>query len=274
MDPAELAAFEEHLAGCETCQREVAEFAETTAQLALLSEEAPPAELRGSVLAAIGEVRQLPAEVARRAGGPGADGGRTGGPAREGADDRKPDEVPDELAGTSIVRTPRRRPRVVLAGRRGGDGADPLALGGWAYGLVQHRNQQEVVAGTSAITRLLSAPDVRTYPVEVAGTPATFVVSKTLNQAMFVGADLPAAEPGRTYQLWTIASAVVPNVTFAGGPDTTQFMTGDIASAAGLAISSEPAGGSKTPTDVLGQAEAVLLTLRLVGGTWHAVRCA
>jgi anti-sigma-K factor RskA len=86
--------------------------------------------------------------------------------------------------------------------------------------------------------------------VNVDGTPATFVVSKSLDKAMFVGADLPAAAQGRTYQLWTLDSAETPKAaeTFAGGPDTTVFMSGDIAAAAALAVTNEPEGGSTKPT--------------------------
>ena len=264
LDAAELAAFEEHLPGCESCQREVAEFAETTAQLALLSEEAPAVELRASVLSAIGGIRQLPAdevdsgEVDSSEVDPGeVDPGEVESGEVESdqapADPAPANQAPaDELAARRSQEK-RRRSSVVRLGVAAAM-ALILGLGGWIWGYNQHREQQVAVAGASAANRLLSAPDVRTYPVSLKdGTPATFVVSKSLNQAMFVGADLPAAEPGRTYQLWTVTTSAVPNVTFAGGPETTQFMTGDIAGAAGLAISSEPAGGSKQPSDVLGQ---------------------
>ena len=205
LDAAELAAFEEHLPGCESCQREVAEFAETTAQLALLSEEAPAVDLRASVLSAIGGIRQLPADE--------ADSGEVeSGEVESGevesdqvpADQAPADQAPaDELAARRSQEKRRRSSVVRLAVAAAM--ALILGLGGWVWGYNQHRDQQVAVAGASAANRLLSAPDVRTYPVSLKdGTPATFVVSKSLNQAMFVGADLPAAEPGRTYQLWTV----------------------------------------------------------------------
>jgi anti-sigma factor RsiW len=62
LDPDELEEFEAHLAVCPTCTREVQEFTETAAELSLLASATPPAALRGSILAAISEVRPLPPE--------------------------------------------------------------------------------------------------------------------------------------------------------------------------------------------------------------------
>lgn len=50
--------FERHLAGCESCAREVAELRETTTRLALAATGTPPAHLRHQVLSRIGGVRQ------------------------------------------------------------------------------------------------------------------------------------------------------------------------------------------------------------------------
>src|SRR5690242_539179 len=60
LDESERAAFEQHLSGCRSCQRELAEFTETTARLSALGDVAPPVELRGSLLDAIRQVRPLP----------------------------------------------------------------------------------------------------------------------------------------------------------------------------------------------------------------------
>ena len=62
LDDDERTVFEQHLAGCESCRREVAEFTETAAELTWLSEATPPPSLRTSVLWQIATVRPLPPE--------------------------------------------------------------------------------------------------------------------------------------------------------------------------------------------------------------------
>ncbi len=58
LDGAILTEFETHLALCDECQREVTEFRSTAGRLGSLEAVRPPAALRTSVLAAIGDVRQ------------------------------------------------------------------------------------------------------------------------------------------------------------------------------------------------------------------------
>ena len=62
LDDDERTVFEQHLEGCESCLREVAEFTETAAELTWLSEATPPPSLRTSVLWQIATVRPLPPE--------------------------------------------------------------------------------------------------------------------------------------------------------------------------------------------------------------------
>ena len=66
VDDIERAAFERHLVECDDCRTEVASLRETTALLAETVAVAPPASLRTSVLAGIGQVRPLPPIVAPR----------------------------------------------------------------------------------------------------------------------------------------------------------------------------------------------------------------
>jgi anti-sigma-K factor RskA len=297
LDESEREAFEQHLASCRSCQRELAEFTETTARLGVLGDVAPPAELRGSLLDAIRQVRPLPPLdvpsttepagqhpelVAAEAAGavPDPEAPR---PAREGEPKRALEPAPEvdstQDRDLEDIRGREHSDAGAWSGDRSGDGSSEasdelerrrlkrqgrrsrlltlavaavtviaLAFGGWAY--VLQRQQQTVASQAAAANQLLSAPDVRTYPVSVGGTPATFVVSKSLDKAMFVGADLPAAAQGRTYQLWTLDSTKTPKPaeTFPGGPDTAVFMTGDITDAAALAVTNEPEGGSAKPT--------------------------
>ena len=72
LDAAELTEFEAHLATCETCSVEVAEFCETAVELSLLSLATPPSTLRSHVLDAIRIEPQLSAPDS--AAGAGASG--------------------------------------------------------------------------------------------------------------------------------------------------------------------------------------------------------
>jgi hypothetical protein len=262
LDPSELDEFEAHLAVCPTCSREVVEFCETAAELSLLATAAaPPPELRGSILAAIGSVRVLPPILPaltddepdtvpsrpRRAlelvEGPAAE--PTASPPEVSAEARP---VVDELA----LRRQQRRTRI-LTGAVAAVMVVALALGGVVYSLVQSRSSQ--VAEAALETQLFSAPDVHFYPTRTTnGGRVTFVASKQLNRALFVADSLPSPGANRTYQLWTVNSAKtpVPDNVVSGSGTVKSWFSGDVTSSIGVAVSIEPAGGSKTgtPTDV------------------------
>jgi hypothetical protein len=238
LDPDELEEFEAHLAVCPTCSREVVEFGETAAELSLLASVAtPPASLRGSILSAIAEVRPLPPE-------PPAETTQTepspGGTLTIAADLR---HAADELA----MRRQRRRTRalsllvaaVVVAA---------VALGGVVYTLVQARQTQ--VAQQAAETELLTAPDVQTYSATMKdGGQISFVVSRSLNRALFIGKDLPAVGSDRTYQLWTLeGDRAIPDNLVAGGGDRKEFFRETLSGVTSLAVSIEAAGGAQQPT--------------------------
>lgn len=67
LPPTEVAAFEEHLQTCATCQSEVAALQVTTLELTSVAAVEPPRELRRSVLAAIANAPQEQASVAESA---------------------------------------------------------------------------------------------------------------------------------------------------------------------------------------------------------------
>jgi hypothetical protein len=232
LDPHEMEEFEAHLAVCPSCSREVQEFGETVAELSLLTSMTPPAELRGSILAAVSQVRPLPPEP----------------PAELAPVDTAPSAAPvsqrpiDELA----LRRQQRRTRflsVLVAAVM----AAALALGGVVYGLVQ--SQQAQVAQQTAATELLTAPDVRTYSTTMKdGGQISFVVSKSLNRAMFIGKDLPAVGNDQRYQLWTLeGERAIPDNLVAGGGDRQQFFRGAVDGVTGLAVSVEDAAGAQQP---------------------------
>ena len=76
-----------------------------------------------------------------------------------------------------------------------------VGLGGVVYTLVQQRQAQ--IAQTTLEQELYAAPDAVEVSEELAGGgQVTFVASKQLNRAVFIGTDLP--DPGQDrYQLWT-----------------------------------------------------------------------
>jgi hypothetical protein len=280
LDGTELEEFEAHLAVCETCSREIREFSETAAELALLIAAGPPPSLRNSILASIKEVRPLPPEVplaeappieepatpetppTRRAGGPRRalvepevppleEEEETERPPIEPSSARPVERPIDELA----LRRQRRRTRI-LAAVVAAAMVVAVVLGGWVYSLVKQRQAQ--VAEAALETQLYGAPDVKIYPLRMQnGGQISFVVSKRLNRALFVSNDLPAVETGRVYQLWTLAPTPIPDNTVPGGGAHKQWFRGQITGTAALAITIEPEAGSGEPTPPI-QASAQL----------------
>lgn len=235
LEPEEREEFEAHLAVCPTCSREVVEFGETAAELSVLaSATPPPASLRRSVLAAISEVRPLPPEPAAEA--------RVPEPVLPSVPSG-PGRPVDELA----LRRQRRRTRI-LSVLVAAVMVAAVALGGVVYTLVQSRQAQ--VAQQAAETELLTAPDVQTYSATMKdGGQISFVVSRSLDRAMFIGNDLPTVGADRTYQLWTLeGERAIPDNLVAGGGDRQQFFRETLSGVTGLAVSVEAAGGAQQPT--------------------------
>src|SRR5687768_3518403 len=235
LEPDEREEFEAHLAVCPTCSREVVEFGETAAELSVLaSATPPPAGLRRSILSAISEVRPLPPEPAAEPATPEPAGPSVlAGPGRQ----------VDELA----LRRQRRRTRI-LSVLVAAVMVAAVALGGVVYTLVQSRQAQ--VAQQAAETELLTAPDVQTYSATMKdGGQISFVVSRSLDRAMFIGKDLPTVGADRTYQLWTLeGERAIPDNLVAGGGDRQQFFRETLSGVTGLAVSVEAAGGAQQTT--------------------------
>jgi anti-sigma factor RsiW len=264
LDQGELTEFETHLATCETCQDEVADLCETAVELSLLALATPPPSLRDSIMAAIQDTPQLPAEDSTEtAADPAANGSRPAaeslravrstGPRRalpgtEVPDDpgqlqRQPQPV-DELA----QRRQRRRSRF-LTGLVAAMLALAVGLGGVFYSLIRDRQAQ--VASISLEQQLYAAPDVTFTETDLkGGGKATFVFSEQLNRAQFIGTDLP--DPGRDnrYQLWTmtgpepkwvVATSITRDTQITERePAVKVFFNGDIAGADWLCVSLEP----------------------------------
>jgi len=244
LDAAELTAFEAHLDGCELCQQEVAEFCETAAELSFLNQAAPPPTLRANVLAAIRTLPQLPAEDE-------ATGSRTSttGPRTAIPDSWLSHEVSARALDQLELRRQRRR-NTVLKGLVAAALIVAVGLGGVIYTLVQQR-QAAVAAKPAYEEELLRADDVQIVvtPTLKGGGRCTFIVSRKLNRALYLGTGMPDPGEDRNYQLWTVTGvppdidpnldSPVPNVR-----PWRQFFRGDVAQADLLAVSIERAGST------------------------------
>jgi anti-sigma factor RsiW len=265
LDPRELAGFEAHLATCMFCQQEVAQFSKTAAQLSLLTQAAPPPRLRQNVLAAIQRVPQLPGEngAYEGSGTPATSSRRTSadmrtrptGPRRAMPGSWIPDDTDAGQVDELELRRQRRRSRI-LSGLVAAMLIVTVGLGGVIYTLVQQR-QAEVAQRQAELDQrtfeeqLLRAEDVRTVvaPTLQGGGRCTFIVSRKLNRALYLGTNMPDPGQGRHYQLWTVTGTrsnnhpdldnPVPNVR-----PWRQFFRGNVATADFLAVSIEADGST------------------------------
>ena len=229
LDPQERAEFESHLTTCEYCQTEVDKLSEAVSKLAALGVTPPPAFIRGNVLGDISRVSLLPAPA-------------DPAPARAAVDELQ-------------LRRLRRRTHILTALVAAVTLA-AVALGSWTYAVLE-RQQATQTTSTQLQTELLAAPDARIYPVELkAGGRGSFIVARSLDRAAFVG-DLPALEPDRRYQLWTIGpnGQPRPDLLLDGGTSRAEELRTPVADAVGLAVSIEPSTGATTPSAVQGQVQ-------------------
>ena len=224
VDDVERALFEAHLAGCSTCRDEVASLRAAATELSLGTLSSPPPGLRASVLRDISSVRPLPPVVDPPAS----------------LDTRR--AARDERVARS-----RRPPLRWLAGVAA---AFVIATGGvawhpWSFGDGQGPAQ------LTATQQVLQAKDAQRFETKVGtGTAtATVVRSASLNKAVILTANLPAAPRGKVYELWLRQGDAMVSAGFIPeGPSNTVLLHGNAATAAGAGITVEPAGGSAKPT--------------------------
>ncbi|KOU12723.1 anti-sigma factor [Streptomyces sp. WM6368] len=219
LEPAEREAFTPHLAACEACRRETAEFRATAARMAAAVAEAPPTAMRQRTMTAVGAVRQLPPRVA--AGAPA--------PALRSLRRRA---VPLALvAGLAVA--------VAFAGltaRQHQEGDD-----------IAHRARQ-AEQRLDAVSAVLAAPDARTVHGRAGnGALGTVIASDQLDQAVFAAAGLPAPAAGQTYQLWLAHDGTMRPAGFIHG-DGAVLMDGSPSGATAVGLTLEPAEGSVQPT--------------------------
>ena len=111
------------------------------------------------------------------------------------------------------------------------------------------------VARSDSLIATLLAPDVQTTTLAAQGRPpsARIYYNRARRAVVVAAFDLPPAQPGRTYQLWGIATGQPPVSlgTFNTQNDARAVVTLPVQSAAQFniaAVTDEPTGGSPQPT--------------------------
>ena len=226
LDPAERAAFEEHLDECPACRQEVAELREVAAALGAAAAANPPERLKAAVDARIAVTRQLPPRVTPLAAALGAS--RSGG----------------------------RRQRTQRRGRGRAGWIVAAALAGVVAGQavydVQQQNRIDSVSQKAdSMAQLLGAADAHTATAAVnTGGSAVVVDSRSLDEAAIALTGLAAPPAGKAYQLWMIGPGGARSggvVTLANGA-TGPIIAHGLGDAKSIGLTVEPAKGSAQPT--------------------------
>ena len=212
LDDVERAAFERHLAECHACQAEVAGLREAAAMIGGTVAAQPPAGLRERVLADITTVRPLPPPMERH-----------------------------EVTGAGGRN--RFRPRVLVAAA-----AAVIALGA-GTAVVQPWDDDTSETQPSAADRIRNAADAQTFSDTLDnGAKATLVRSRSLNEAVLVTDDMPAAPSGSVYELWLVHDGEMVSAGLMDGGDHELLLEGDPATAQGFGITVELDDGDEEPT--------------------------
>lgn len=238
--------FEEHLAGCETCQAEVRGLRETAARLGAAAAVRPRAELRELTVRAAARIRQLPPVTDDRAD-------------ERPAGRRPAATAPAGPAGPAAGRAGAGRlswlrPRGWIAGLAAG--VTVLALGAAAaMGVAMHGAEHRLDMAqdrSGAMAKVLAAPDATVLTAQVSsGGSATVVMSHRDGALVFTTAGLPGLDPAHRYELWLMSpSGPVPAGML---PASRHGMSGPmvisgLSAGDKVGLTVEPAAGSPHPT--------------------------
>src|SRR3954469_4245073 len=232
LDPAERAAFEEHLKTCESCQAEVKELRATAGLLGAAAAETPPPGLKEKLMAEVDRTRQdSPLAVEQSS-----------------AETAERTELPVVVA--------MRQRRTTLIFQLVAAVMAVLALGLGIWGVQNHNRANDANQNYASVQTVLAAPDAAVTRGNLSGSgvsgTATVVSSKSVGKSVFLSANLSTPPSGKTYQLWYLDSAgkarpaglVRPGAHNAAA----QILSGSIGDATLVAVTVEPAGGSEQPT--------------------------
>ncbi|MGW7081165.1 anti-sigma factor [Streptomyces sp. NPDC054866] len=217
LGPRELRRFERHLARCARCRTETRELGEDTVRLAGAAAAPPPPALRERVLNAVRTTEQEP-------------------PQRAPVTPSAPPRTPALLVPVGLV-------GVLTA----------LAVAASAILAVQLVRSDARLdrerAEAREIAHVLAAPDARASGKRDAwGRGINVVASESRRRAVVSVAGLRAPPEGRAHQLWLLRPASAPRSVGLLDGETPVIATGLSASAASLAVTVEPDGGSERPT--------------------------
>jgi anti-sigma-K factor RskA len=233
LSPEETQRFEAFLATSPEAQREVAEFRDVAALLALgESDAAPSADLRSRVLDRIGEPKVTPMPAARASRGP------------------VPPLYWGVLAASVLLAVgltfSLMKVRTDVSGLEGALARAKSTLA----------ETQEMLRSREATLNFIFEPSTKLYQLSSTGEAQPGIQmfwDEKKNTAIIHGYAIKQVPSGREYQLWFIKDGKpVPSVTFTPEPtghvsvERIQVPTGGAVSAAAVTV--EPAGGSPQPT--------------------------
>ncbi|MCB8906905.1 MULTISPECIES: anti-sigma factor domain-containing protein [unclassified Streptomyces] len=224
LPPAEEAAYEHHLAGCEVCRQDVTVFERTAARLASAETAPVPEQLRVRVMEQVSRTPQDRRHHTTRPHG--------GSLRRNGL----------RLALAASVAVAAALGAVAVREHQEADEARAQAA--------QAQEQARIAGG--AFADVLTAPDATVHTGALAdGAEAAVVVSRAQAKAAFTARDLPALPSGTVYELWYAGEA--GDLRPAGllddtGDRATRVLDGPLGNAVAVGITVEPAGGSDQPT--------------------------
>lgn len=214
----ERAFFERHLIVCDACRAEVAELAETAALLGSAAAQSPPPGLRDRILAAADVTRQLPPEP-------------------------EPQQEVSQMHGRG-----RQRWLAPVAAC--------LALAVvMLSGAVVALSQRTQAPSNTELVAVLAAPDLKTAQLEIDDRgQARFLYSRTHDSGVLIADDMPAVASDKTYELWLIhdGTPVAAGLFRPGGDGAAMApIDGIVKGAERVAVTVEPAGGSRRPTGAI-----------------------
>lgn len=240
VDDRERAEFEEHLADCPDCLREVAELSEPVVGLSAGLEELPPEGLRSRLLDRIAQEPQ---------GGHGPQEGHETQESQEGQGQEVLPEAPEDELGRRRQRADEPSSSERRAWWAGIAAAAAVVVGAVAVTQwVTNEPQQPIVA----VQDVLEAPDAERSTETIDGMTVSVVTAASLERSVFLAEGIEPAPEGQDYQLWFVhedGTAVSAGLVPRGDEDTTEVvLEGDSAGAVAVGVTLEPAGGSEQPT--------------------------
>ncbi|NEB93402.1 anti-sigma factor domain-containing protein [Streptomyces bauhiniae] len=244
LDPGERRRFEKHLAGCHRCTAEVRDLSEDAVRLAWSTAAPAPAALRKRVLAAVRTTPQEPAPAGRP----------------------RAAQLPPHVWGVQPppARARRAGPRPLFVPFATATAAAALVVAS-LFAVQAHRTEGRLAAEQARardIAHVLAAPDARaTAGTDGHGRSLAVVASPSEGRAVVTLSGYGTPSGGRVHQLWLTRPGAEPLSLGLLGGDTPLAVKGLQKSAASLAVTVEPNGGSVHPT---GQ-PVVQLTLKSVG---------